>query len=108
MKKLLIVVAMFVGTTSFAQDVYIPNAFTPNADKINDFYVTPSEYIKDYEISIYNRWGEKVFQTTDITKHWDGNYLGEAAQQDAYAVIVVTTGVDLVRRVHNGTITLIR
>ncbi|MFT7099794.1 MAG: gliding motility-associated-like protein [Bacteroidia bacterium] len=88
--------------------IYYPNAFTPNADKINDFYVTPSEYIKDYEISIYNRWGEKVFQTTDISKHWDGNYLGKAAQQDAYAVIVVTTGVDLVRRVHQGTITLIR
>ena len=88
--------------------IYYPNAFTPNADKLNDFYVTPSEYIKDYEISIYNRWGEKVFQSTDITKHWDGNYLGKAAQQDAYAVIVVTTGVDLVRRVHNGTITLIR
>ncbi len=88
--------------------IYYPNAFTPNADKINDFYVTPSEYIKEYEISIYNRWGEKVFQTTDISKHWDGNYLGEAAQQDAYAVIVVTTGVDLVRRVHQGTITLIR
>ena len=70
--------------------------------------MTPSEYIKEYEIRIYNRWGEKVFESTDMTKNWDGTYLGELAQQDAYAVIVITTGVDLVRRVHHGTITLIR
>jgi gliding motility-associated-like protein len=88
--------------------IYYPNAFTPNDDKLNDFYVTPSEYIKEYEISIFSRWGEKVFHSTDITKNWDGTYLGELAQQDAYAVLVVTTGVDLVRRVHHGTITLIR
>ena len=88
--------------------IYYPNAFTPNDDKLNDLYVTPSEYIKEYEIRIYNRWGEKVFESTDMTKNWDGTYLGELAQQDAYAVIVITTGVDLVRRVHHGTITLIR
>jgi len=88
--------------------IFYPNAFTPNKDNLNDFYVTPSEYIKDYHIQIYNRWGEMVFESFDLTKNWDGTYQGEDAQQDAYAVIVTTIGVDGIRRIHKGTITVLR
>lgn len=88
--------------------IYYPNAFTPNGDNLNDRYVTPSEYIKAYQIMIYNRWGEKVYESDDLTQNWDGTYKGKEAQMDAYAVVVITTGVDNVRRVHHGTITLIR
>ena len=52
--------------------IYYPNAFTPNDDKLNDLYVTPSEYIKEYEIRIYNRWGEKVFESDENNVAWDG------------------------------------
>ncbi len=88
--------------------IFYPNAFTPDGNGINDLFVTPSIYIKEYHIQIYNRWGELVFESFDKNKNWDGMYLGEPAQQDAYAVIVVSTGVDNVRRVHHGTITLLR
>ena len=52
--------------------------------------------------------GVKKYFIVQISKSWDGTYQGKLAQQDAYAVIVISTGVDLIRRVHHGTITLIR
>ncbi|MGB1038142.1 MAG: PKD domain-containing protein, partial [Bacteroidia bacterium] len=88
--------------------IYYPNAFTPNNDNLNDFYVTPSQYIKEYKIMIFTRWGEKVFESYDLNEHWDGTYQGEEAQMDAFAVVVISTGVDGIRRVHKGTITLVR
>ena len=88
--------------------IFYPNAFTPNKDNLNEYYVTPSIYIKEYHITIFNRWGEMVFESFDLTHNWDGEYLGKPAQQDAYAVIVETIGVDGIRRLHYGTITLLR
>ena len=85
-----------------------PNAFSPNGDGINDTYGTPSFYIKDYHIQIFNRWGEMVFESFDIADKWDGEYMGKPAQQDAYAVIIHSVGVDLIKRTHFGTITLVR
>lgn len=85
-----------------------PNAFSPNGDWINDTYGTPSFYIKDYHIQIFNRWGELVFESFDIADKWDGEYIGKPAQQDAYAVIIHSVGVDLIKRTHFGTITLVR
>jgi hypothetical protein len=49
--------------------LYMPNAFTPNGDNLNDIYrIPPASYFNLYEFSIYDRWGQKVFSTTDITK----------------------------------------
>ena len=88
--------------------IFYPNAFSPNGDHLNDVFNTPGRYIKEYHIQIFNRWGELVFESFDFNHSWDGTYEGKPAQQDAYAVIVKTTGVDLVRRIHMGTITLVR
>lgn len=88
--------------------IFYPNAFTPNGDNLNDTYVTPGMYIKEYHIQIFTRWGELIYESENLAKSWDGTYKGELCQQDAYAVIVKTTGVDGIRRVHFGTITLVR
>lgn len=57
---------------------YIPNAFSPNNDGINDvFKPTIFGTLKSYRLSIYNRWGQLVFQTTDVHKGWDGSYNGK-------------------------------
>lgn len=51
----------------------LPNIFTPNADNINDQYIpVKNRYIKDVEFTLYNRWGEIVFETTDPALKWDG------------------------------------
>jgi len=57
--------------------LYIPSAFTPNDDGINDFFGVKAEGIGAFNIQIFNRWGERIFESDDITKLWDGTYLGE-------------------------------
>lgn len=88
--------------------LYFPNAFTPNADNVNEGFGTPGIYIIDFHMTIYTRWGEKIFETRSMDEKWDGTYLGKPAQQGAYAVVVESVGVDRVKRTHFGTITLLR
>jgi gliding motility-associated-like protein len=60
------------------QALYMPNSFTPNGDGINDlFRVPPGSAFHLEEFSIFDRWGNKVFATRDITKGWDGKYKNE-------------------------------
>ncbi len=65
----------------------VPNAFTPNGDGINDafapvieFGCSPSTYI----LSIYNRYGERIFQSADLDNAWEGTYKGQAADAGIY------------------------
>lgn len=64
---------------------YIPNAFTPNNDGRNDVFkpVIGGE-LQYYTFSIYNRWGEVVFKTTDISKGWDGNFKGMQSDSNVF------------------------
>lgn len=75
MKKLLIIAAMFVGVTTSAQEVYIPNAFTPNGDGHNDIWkpvFSDTLSVKQYDLQIFDRNGVMVFWTNDPTDGWDG------------------------------------
>ncbi|MCS6832858.1 MAG: gliding motility-associated C-terminal domain-containing protein, partial [Flammeovirgaceae bacterium] len=53
-----------------------PNVFTPNGDGFNDFFEIPSSK-KGWKIEIYNRWGEKVYQSDDYQNNWDGRNLSD-------------------------------
>ncbi len=88
--------------------IWVPNAFTPNKDNLNEKFKTPGIYIVEYHLMIFNRWGEKIFESFDFDDNWDGTYNGEPCQQDAYAVVVETIGVDRISRTHFGTVTLLR
>ncbi len=65
---------------------WLPNAFTPNEDDQNEFFmpfgfnVSPLEY----EFRIFDRWGKQLFYTTDINVGWDGTYKGKLVKQDVY------------------------
>ena len=74
-------------------NVFIPNTFTPNGDGINDIWKpVMSEYSKEgYRLSVFDRWGQAVFQTTDTEKGWDGTMNGNPAAPNtvyAYQLIV--------------------
>ncbi|MBK9328371.1 MAG: gliding motility-associated C-terminal domain-containing protein [Sphingobacteriales bacterium] len=64
--------------------VFIPNAFTPNGDKVNDEFKVRASTLKNIQLVIYDRWGNKVFESDDIHKGWDGTYKGQPALLDAY------------------------
>ncbi len=70
--------------------IFIPNAFTPNDDGLNDTYnvVTEDELVEDMYLAVYNRWGELVFQTTSLSNSWDGYHNGDLVNPDVYAYYV--------------------
>lgn len=65
---------------------YLPNAFTPDGDGLNDTFgaIPKYDYVKRYHLSIFNRWGQLVFETTDINNGWDGTYQGKPCMKGAY------------------------
>lgn len=64
-------------------DLFVPNAFSPNGDGYNDYYHILGNF-KNIDFIIYNRWGEKVFQTTDINFAWDGTSNGRPLNNGVY------------------------
>jgi len=59
--------------------IYVPNAFTPNGDGENDVLYVRGRNITDLYFAVFNRWGEKVFETTDQSKGWDGYFRNRSA-----------------------------
>jgi len=64
--------------------LFIPNSFSPNGDGNNDFFGAVGENINDFEISIFDRWGERIFLSTSLYDQWDGNYHQQKAEQGVY------------------------
>lgn len=66
--------------------IYVPNAFTPNADGINDYFlpVLNAEDQTNYEMYIFNRWGEQVFTVESPLLGWDGTYKGVLVEEGIY------------------------
>jgi gliding motility-associated-like protein len=89
------------------QNFYIPNAFTPNGDGINDeFYVYAQPGANVVSFQVYDRWGEKVH---DGIYPWDGTYRGQPLEPGIYAYIATIQLIDQTQAVQNkGSVTLIR
>jgi gliding motility-associated-like protein len=69
--------------------IYIPNSFTPNRDGKNDVFIPEGigmKMLKNYRMMIFNRWGEQIFETTDVEIPWTGKKPGgtDLLQQDVY------------------------
>jgi len=64
--------------------IFIPNAFTPNNDLQNDVFLVRSEILEEMNIKIFNRWGEKIFESNNINLGWDGRYKGEFSEPAVY------------------------
>lgn len=64
--------------------VFIPNIFTPNEDGANDVLIVRSTNLKEFHMFIYDRWGKKVFETTDGQSEWNGEIKGQKAEQGTY------------------------
>ncbi len=80
-------VQIFVDTIPLPR-IYVPNAFTPNGDGVNDEF---NVYVKNYvsfHLLIFNRWGEKLFETYDPLEGWNGEYRGKLCNPGVYVYYV--------------------
>lgn len=94
----------------FPSLVYMPNAFTPDGNLINDVY-PDNKYVNIgtlYNIKLYNRWGEKVAELHSPDFNWDGNFKGQPAPEGAYVYLATWIGCDNERRTATGSFHLLR
>jgi gliding motility-associated-like protein len=78
-----------------AFDVYMPNAFTPNGDGRNDLFRVPLQnYNRLISFTIFNRWGQKIFETKNISEGWNGMNREYPAEAGTYIYIIVMKSLD--------------
>jgi len=86
----------------------IPNAFSPNGDGNNDILYVVGAAIESIDLKIYNRWGQLVFESTDVKKGWDGTYNGKRQEVDVYAYTLNVRFVDDTTMFKKGNVTLLK
>ncbi len=92
-------------------EMYIPTAFTPNRNNMNDYFMAYCEGAVEFHMYIFDRWGEMVFESTDISQGWDGTFNGNDAPQGSYVYRIdykLYTYVELKKYSKYGVVNLIR
>ena len=97
-----------VFTECIAPYIYVPNAFSPNGDLLNDRLLVRGNLIDELNFVIYNRWGEKVFEARDQSVSWDGTYKGKPLSPDVYAYYLEVRCFNGETYFEKGNISLIR
>ena len=91
------------------KEIFIPSGFTPNRDGKNDIFKPLIRgNIVQYKMSIYNRWGQKVFETTDWQKGWDGKVSGVDTDSNVFVWLCTFQFEGQVSEFRKGTVTVIR
>ena len=86
-----------------------PNAFTPNHDGHNDvFRLKYPGHAADYNLQIFNRWGQKIFETSDTSAGWDGDFNGQHQPEGNYVWIIRYTDNSGKKQNLQGSVVLIR
>jgi len=89
--------------------VDVPNAFSPNGDGVNDFFsILGADNVDNLEVIIYNRWGEKIYESSDKNFHWDGTYNGVDQEIGVYIYVLNYTLLEKGEQSRSGSITLLR
>ena len=89
-------------------DIFLPTAFSPNGDNVNDVLFVRGKFVDEMELSIVNRWGQEVFYSNDQSMGWDGTYNGEPVAMDAFAYTLKVVCIDGGSYAKVGNVTLIR
>ncbi|HIA10483.1 MAG TPA: T9SS type B sorting domain-containing protein, partial [Flavobacteriales bacterium] len=92
----------------FTPYVYIPNIFSPNADGENDKLFVQGKGIVEIVFIIYDRWGEKIFETNDLSTGWDGAFKGKPMNEAVFVYYVKATLINESIVEKTGNLTLVR
>jgi gliding motility-associated-like protein len=87
--------------------MYVPNAFTPNGDGVNDKFAPEGEGFLYYDLSIFDRWGNKIYYTTDIKQGWDGKANGgDIVRMNSCVYVINIVALDKKTYSYSGTVTI--
>ena len=90
-------------------DVYFPSAFSPNGDGLNDqFHAITDLWLKEYNLKVYNRYGQLIFESSDARKGWDGTYRGQKQDSGLFVWMSSYTNSLGIAKTLKGTVMLIR
>lgn len=95
-------------TVHFDPLIYVPNTFTPNDDEDNQGFRVIANNITDFELLIFNRWGELIFEMDNLTDYWDGHYKGIKCQDGTYTWKITYSDLKNNRYERTGHVNLIR
>lgn len=84
--------SVFIRVQECNPEVFVPTAFSPNGDKVNDLWRCQGYNLTEFRLYVFNRWGQMVFFADDIEKSWDGNFDGTACPSGAYKWVVEFKG----------------
>jgi gliding motility-associated-like protein len=88
-------------------DLFIPNSFSPNKDGANDYFIVRGNNLFGVRLTVFDRWGEKIFESTNPFIGWDGTYEGEDLNPGVFTYVVTVNYNDRQTITRSGTITLI-
>jgi gliding motility-associated-like protein len=88
--------------------IFIPDAFSPNDDNLNDIFKPTLIGVKHYHFSVFNRWGEEIFKTENTDVGWDGMYYNSKAPVGVYVYVIRYTDVKGTEKSFNGKVVLVR
>lgn len=88
--------------------VYAPNAFTPNGDQLNDIWLPQHAFVRDYNLKVFNRWGQIIFETNDKNKGFNLSTVSNVIPNDVYVYIITYTGWNEESNVLKGNFTILK
>jgi gliding motility-associated-like protein len=86
----------------------VPTAFTPNGDGVNDRFLVQGFGAEEFQLRIFNRWGEIVYESRDLFEGWDGTFRGKPQEMDAYAYTLRVRFANNRVEERQGNVTLLR
>jgi gliding motility-associated-like protein len=89
-------------------ELFIPNVFSPNGDDHNDFFVVEGSGLNEFNIRVFNRWGQMVFESEDQSISWDGLHNGKQLNKAVFAYTLTYTDSLGIVQVMRGNVTLIK
>jgi gliding motility-associated-like protein len=92
-------------------ELFIPTAFSPNADAVNNTFRVKinADCVKEMDLKVYDRWGEVVFETQNPTTAWDGKYKGKDLDSAVFVyVLEITLNTDTESQKFKGNLSLIK
>jgi gliding motility-associated-like protein len=95
---------------SYDRSLFVPTAFSPNADGNNDLFRVKAKGVAVYAMQVYNRWGQLIFEAADLSRGWDGRFKSQEQPAGTYVYVVryAYFGKETQLLEQKGTFTLIR